>query len=208
MLVLTTSLLLLSLTTPCFSQGAPWTEEETLIIRKKIEYIFTNPNQMRNAYEDIHGEIDYPAQTSPTAPKMLRLAFHDCMPYTDGEPGELSGCDGCLNPEGMMIDLKETYHFDRNTLNAPDVTFGNNNGLMATADMLEEIYTNPTFPSDLEALQISMKESGKSRADLWAFAGLVAAEWGINVSNAMCKGENAAGSSKYYAWYDRYNQNK
>ena len=51
-----------------------------------------------------------------------------------------------------------------------------------------------------------MKENNKSRADLWAFAGLVAAEWGINVSNAMCKGENAPGSSKYYAWYDRYNQ--
>ena len=26
-------------------------------------------------------------------PKAIRLAFHDCMPYTDGS----GGCDGCLN---------------------------------------------------------------------------------------------------------------
>ena len=26
-------------------------------------------------------------------PKAIRLAFHDCMPYTDGT----GGCDGCLN---------------------------------------------------------------------------------------------------------------
>ena len=199
MLFLTTSILLLSLTAPCFSQGVPWTEEETHIIRKKIELIFTNPSKMRYRYAEIHGDIDYPAQTFPNAPKLLRLAFHDCMPYTDGEPGELSGCDGCLNPTGMMIDMKEKYGIDRDTLSAPDITFGNNNGLMQTADMLEEIYTNPTYPYDLEALPVSMKESGKSRADLWAFAALVAAEWGINVSNAKCKGEFAEGSGMYFA---------
>ena len=46
----------------------------------------------------------------------------------------------------------------------------------------------------LPSLSISMKESGKSRADLWAFAALMAAQVGIEENNLACQGKN---SSKY-----------
>ena len=34
-----------------------------------------------------------------SAPKVLRLTFHDCLKYDDGT----GGCDGCLNWSGMGI---------------------------------------------------------------------------------------------------------
>ena len=36
-------------------------------------------------------------ETNPDPPKVLRLAFHDCLKYTDGT----GGCDGCLDWAGM-----------------------------------------------------------------------------------------------------------
>ena len=36
-------------------------------------------------------------------------------------------------------------------------------------------------------LDISLKESGKSRADLWALAGIVAVEYGMETNNLKCK---------------------
>ena len=196
MSLLKTSLILLALSTPCFSQGAPWTEEETLIIFKKIQKIFESPAQIVKKYKNIHGDLpNYPPKTTPNAPKMLRLAFHDCLPYTDGESGEISGCDGCLNPTGMMTDMLETFNTGTQEFNGPDLIETNNNGLMFTADILEEIYTNKDFPDNVESLAVSMMESGKSRADLWAFAGLVAAEWGIENNNLACQGDPRKSSS-------------
>ena len=79
----------------------------------------------------------------------------------------------------------------KNKFNGPDVTLTNNNGLWQTADILEEIYTNKDFPNinGIPSLSISMKESGKSRADLWAFAALMAAQFGIEENNLACQGE-------------------
>ena len=63
----------------------------------------------------------------------------------------------------------------------------NNNGLGYTVELLEEIYTNPKFPKGMApSLEISLKESGKSRADLWAFAAITAVEYGIETNNAVC----------------------
>ena len=63
----------------------------------------------------------------------------------------------------------------------------NNNGLGYTVELLEEIYTNPKFPRGMApSLEISLKESGKSRADLWAFAAITAVEYGIETNNAVC----------------------
>ena len=59
---------------------------------------------------------------------------------------EVVGCDGCLNPDGMGIDMMEYYNTDKNQFNGPDVTLTNNNGLLYVADILEEIYTNKDFP--------------------------------------------------------------
>ena len=79
----------------------------------------------------------------------MRLGFHDCIPYkTSVENGYINGCDGCLNPTGMNIDMFKEYGVsrkDRNR-NAPDLTKTNNNGLLFMADVFEEVYTNPDFP--------------------------------------------------------------
>ena len=61
-----------------------------------------------------------------------------------------------------------------------------NNGLMMTADILEEIYTNAAFPKGTRKLKDSLKNMGKSRADLWAFAATVALEKGIQNNNDYC----------------------
>ena len=80
-----------------------------------------------------------------------------------------------------------------------------------TLDVLEEIYTNRNFPKSTPVMPTSLAEGGKrlekafspslpvniqltasllgkSRADLWAFAALVAAEWGIERNNNACLG--------------------
>ena len=58
-----------------------------------------------------------------------------------------NGCDGCLNPDGMINESMLTYfNTDKNKKKGPDITNTNNNGLLFTADVLEEIYTNPDFP--------------------------------------------------------------
>ena len=71
---------------------------------------------------------------------------------------------------------------------APEQSSTDNNGLGMTVDVLEEIYTNADFPKGTPDMQISLAEEGKSRADLWAFAALVAAEWGIERNNNACLG--------------------
>ena len=72
-----------------------------------------------------------------------------------------------------------------------------NAGLEMTADILEEIFTNPSFPKSAEALNASLAQTGKSRADLWNFAQAVAVEKGINDNNERCdqvsEGYNGAG---------------
>ena len=52
-----------------------------------------------------------------------------------------------------------------------------NQGLQHTVAVLEQVYTNVNFPpmgKDAPNLEASPKDLGMSRADLWAFAGLVA----------------------------------
>merc|ERR1719232_1317041 len=114
------------------------------------------------------------------AAKVLRLNFHDCLKYTDGT----GGCDGCLNWKGVGI----TYYMNkRGKRSFPDMKESDNNGLRHTVEVLEAIYTIPMFPKGAPELNISLKESGKSRADLWALAGIVAVEFGIETNNMKCQ---------------------
>ena len=80
---------------------------------------------------------------------MLRLAFHDCVKYKKGG----GGCDGCLNLDKNLDD---------------------NNGLQYTIAVLEKLFMDKDFPEDASPLTDSPQNLGISRADLWAFAGLVA----------------------------------
>ena len=74
------------------------------------------------------------------------------------------------------------------SLQAPEQSSTDNNGLGMTVDVLEEIYTNRDFPKGTPKMKTSLAKGGKSRADLWAFAALVAAEWGIERNNHACAG--------------------
>ena len=55
-----------------------------------------------------------------------------------------------------MDDLKYQFLED-------DVTETNNNGLEYTVAVLEELYTNPSFPPGASKLSESLRSSGKSR---------------------------------------------
>ena len=65
----------------------------------------------------------------------------------------------------------------------PDRVATDNNGLTNAVEVLEAIYTDPAFPSRAPVLEQSLKESGKSRADLWSLAGITAVEYTIETNN-------------------------
>ena len=53
---------------------------------------------------------------------------------------------------------------------------------------LEKIYIMKDWPKRSPSLPLTLKESGKSRADLWAFAALVAMRAGLEENNKLCNG--------------------
>ena len=177
--------------------GGPWTFDELLIVRAKLWSLMID-NRARNLYKKIPynerpmaDELDAAGlmenkwinkglQFFPA--KLVRLGFHDCLKYTD----TTGGCDGCLNWEGMNFrfpaqkEIKFKFEYD-------DIKKGNNNGLEFTVAMLEMIYTKTNFPEDAPTLPESLKSSGKSRADLWAYAAKVAVEYSVERNNFHCK---------------------
>ena len=112
---------------------------------------------------------------------LMRLAFHDCVRYSDGS----GGCDGCLNWHGMGTYMpnpnnkNDMYRFD--PINETD-----NHGLDVIAEKLELIYTTIDWPFLTPSLEVSLHQSGKSRADLWQLAGLVALERALERANRAC----------------------
>ena len=118
------------------------------------------------------------------------MAFHDCLNYADEELDDVitNGCDGCLNDIGMGEKPGELF----GTGHVPDGSGGltNNNGLLQSADVLEEIYQNKDFPAEAPSLSVSLSDAKKSRADLWSFAALVATEFGVEENNLACDGIN------------------
>jgi hypothetical protein len=103
------------------------------------------------------------------------------MRYTDGS----GGCDGCLNWKGVGTQMpnpngaEDMYRFD--PINETD-----NNGLDQIAEKLEMIYTSIDWPFLEPSLDVSLYQSGKSRADLWELAGLVALERTLERANRAC----------------------
>merc|ERR1712079_202055 len=206
------SFLCLSLSEP----GAPWTEEEAKIVKGKIYAILGSSIKRSEDYLLNHPELkaelneyvtmirrdqpewkwpEWPEPASrPNAPKFIRLGFHQCLKNSDGT----GGCNGCLNNHGMGLhnrhncskpnDIDASEH--RRDL--PNGLKTNNAGLEMTADMLHEIFTNKTFPSNAPVPKVSLAESGKSRADLWSFAAAVGVEWGIEQNNLACEGKAPA----------------
>ena len=140
----------------------------------------------------------------PDIGKVIRLAFHDCI--KDEETG---GCNGCLNFEGMGTENAgvkqqgcqiENVEEQRSETCARDFLpkTTDNNNLLWVSQVLEKVYTARNLPippfnkkstkkGKTKFTQGSLKETGKSRADLWAYAGLVAIELAAQYHNNQCK---------------------
>ena len=144
--------------------GGDWSKDEVLAVKAKLRMSFAKPWGMPNQANTALGTTD-PGDNGGNynAAKVLRLTFHDCLKYTDGT----GGCDGCLNWKGVGTRFEDAPN---KNLYA-DVGDTDNNGLRHTVEVLEAIYTVPDFPSRSPVLTKSLKDSGKSRADLWALAG-------------------------------------
>ena len=141
--------------------GAPWSQDELLIVKSKLYALFNKNKDIR-------------------APVMLRLGFHDCLKYADGS----GGCDGCLNWEGVGYRYPNLRNFT-----FANVDRSNNNGLEDAVALLERIYTEPDFPEGhAPSLSVSLRDSGKSRADLWAFSAIAAVEYTTETNNKVCTG--------------------
>ena len=116
--------------------------------------------------------------------------FKSCLfRYEDGT----GGCDGCINWVGVGHDFPRgnTIFQDPHLKEAmPRAAKTNNNKLELTARSLELIYTVADWPPGAPVLPVSLKESGKSRADLWQFAGNVGLENAIEKTNDNCRTGN------------------
>jgi len=165
--------------------GGEWSQEELLTVRAKLWTLYTNNWTYKLASQFWQWGLKYPKndidlQFFPA--KVLRLSFHDCIRYADGE----GGCDGCLNWSGVGFrfppqgSLKFKFIED-------DIKETNNNGLEYTVAVLEQLYTDPEFPPNTDTLPVSLKASGKSRADLWAYAAKVAVEYTTEENNYNCQ---------------------
>jgi len=159
--------------------GSSWTEEEVHAVRAKIHRVINEGSAVF-----IELGLQQPVEfwtSAPNAAKLLRLGFHDCLKYTDGT----GGCDGCVEAEGIGA------RFDRSSLGqgqypSDQVDDGHNNGLLPTLQVLEAVYSDRGFPKRTPLLSISLKQSGKSRADLWALAVMVAVEYSADANNRVC----------------------
>lgn len=131
------------------------------------------------------------AESWPSENKIMRLAFHDCLKYTDGT----GGCDGCLNLQGAgwkymnffeagikpQSNVKPKYYYDPSQFDKVD-----NNDLEGTVMALELIYKTVDWPPSTPVLPLSLFSAGKSRSDLWSLAGMFALERSIERANYAC----------------------
>ena len=95
------------------------------------------------------------------------------------------GCDGCLNWDGM--DRGGVNVFERGRYYTyPTINKTDNNGLFGPVNALEWIYTTTDWPFKEVSMGASLQQLGKSRADLWQFAGLIALERALERANRAC----------------------
>jgi hypothetical protein len=188
--------------------GGPWTDGEVTIVRQKVmqmlnasNYVIKNsqtgtpygPNEyntygdfLKEGLDDIPGINFGKSSRRPNAAKLLRLAFHDCVRNVDDNGLHFGGCDGCLNWEGMGFKMPEALSKRKKPFKYTIPTHGDNNALQYTVKLLELIYTNASWPVNSPKLNESLRDSGKSRADLWQFAANVALEQEIVRANFAC----------------------
>ena len=162
--------------------GGDWNEEEIESTRRRIMKIMTPIWEEKNELGTATTKSGRNEETGQvTENRILRLVFHDCIPYKDGT----GGCDGCLNWAHMYSETPNPNDKDhRYKFSPPNAT--DNKGLAGAAFYLEKIYTTLDWPFQEKSLQVSLHQSGKSRADLWQLAGLIALELGVERANRAC----------------------
>ena len=160
------------------TSGAQWTPEEVDSTRQRILLMIT-PGTTKMTEKMGIRKMGSGLNFHTTESMLMRLAFHDCIPYADGS----GGCDGCLNWTGMVGNINETPE-DAN----PKDERTSNKRLERLTQNLEKIYKSIDWPfaAPLNSTTVSLYQSGKSRADLWQFAGLVALEQAIERANRAC----------------------
>ena len=57
--------------------GGPWTESELSIVKAKLYAVYSRSNDVMNELYD-GTDVDTDGG-EPSAPKMIRLGFHDCL---------------------------------------------------------------------------------------------------------------------------------
>merc|ERR1712226_1088145 len=166
--------------------GGQWTPEEVDSTRQRILQMIT-PDWIEKSEIGIadsklgRNKDGGPGQCTENV--LMRLVFHDCIPYVDSNDGW--ACDGCMNWSGMESETPNpndaSHYYKFEPLNATD-----NKGLDGAAIALEKIYTTLDWPFQTPSLEVSLYQSGKSRADLWQLAGLVALEQSLERANRAC----------------------
>jgi len=132
-------------------------------------------------------------ELAPTSRKLIQLAFHDCLKYSDGKGNSFGGCDGCLNWDGMDFlneiprgNMAFTFKVWPSYRTQPVTKKTNNNKLSTTVFALEWLYRVPNWPPGAPELPQSLWSSGKSRADLWQLAANVGLEIEMARANYGC----------------------
>merc|ERR1719423_196854 len=81
-----------------------------------------------------------------------------------------------------LVKLNQRIKMEKKMADYPIEFHTTNNKLQMTARSLELIYKVPNWPPGARSLSMSLKDSGKSRADLWQLAGNVGLEEAIKES--------------------------
>jgi hypothetical protein len=206
------------------AKGARWTEDLVTKVLEKLRFIMEKGGRVMNQlYPPAPGNTErlgyecmvvsagndngtkgcWHPGAGTSAKKFLRMGFHDCVKYADGS----GGCDGCLGMKDMFIKYDPSMA-GKDGKFLPDEYTGNgdNNNLAMSADVLEAIYTDKAFPKGGPTLNKSLKEGGQSRADLWALATLLAAQYGFKANEDMCSGKADNNIQKALSDYGRPNQ--
>lgn len=166
--------------------GANWTGEEVSATRRRILQAIDPDWDVKKAMYGNKYAMAEPYCNGCTLGQisentLMQLAFHDCFRYTDGT----GGCDGCLDWTGVGDDHPNIFN-DADTYAFQPANATTNNGLDSIVEVLELIYTTVDWPFKIVSMNASLQQLGKSRADLWQLAGLVALERGLERANRAC----------------------
>jgi len=161
--------------------GGQWTNEEVDATRMRVFQMIHPDFDVKKAQGTWNGFGSTTEIGQTTENTLMRLVFHDCMRYHDGT----GGCDGCINFKGVG-HVGPSPHKEEDYYRFPAINETDNNGMDQIALKLEQIYTTIDWPFRNASMTVSLFQSGKSRADLWQLAALVALERTTERANRAC----------------------